>query len=79
LDPFSDDFLTVHLLMILVAFGGLSFARFWGEFSHHPSIMSLLFFPRPLDEIVFEVLGEPRESAGHGSLMPSGNTDIQAT
>jgi hypothetical protein len=27
----------------------------------------------------FEVLGEPRESAGHGSLMPSGNTDIQAT
>jgi hypothetical protein len=40
--------------------------------------MSLLFFPRPLDEIVFEVLGEPRESAGHGSLMPTGNTDIQA-
>jgi hypothetical protein len=41
--------------------------------------MSLLFFPRGLDEIVFEVLGEPRESAGHGSLMPSGNTDIHAT
>jgi hypothetical protein len=40
--------------------------------------MSLLFFPRGLDEIGFEVLGEPRESAGHGSLMPSGNTDIQA-
>ncbi len=41
--------------------------------------MSLLFLARPLDEIVFEVLGEPRESAGHGSLMPTGNTDIQAT
>jgi hypothetical protein len=40
--------------------------------------MSLLFLARRLDEIVFEVLGEPRESAGHGSLMPSGNTDIQA-
>ena len=40
--------------------------------------MSLLFFPRGLDEIGFEVLGEPRESAGHGSLMPSGNTDIHA-
>jgi hypothetical protein len=26
--PFLDVFLTVHLLMILVAFGGLSFARF---------------------------------------------------
>ncbi len=39
--------------------------------------MSLPFLPRPLDEIVFEVLGEPRESAGHGSLMPTGNTDIQ--
>ena len=26
--PFLDGFLTVHLLMILVAFGGLSFARF---------------------------------------------------
>ena len=41
--------------------------------------MSLLFFPRGLDEMGFEVLGEPRESAGHGSLMPSGNTDIHAT
>jgi hypothetical protein len=41
--------------------------------------MSLPFLPRRLDEIVFEVLGEPRESAGHGSLMPTGNTDIQAT
>jgi hypothetical protein len=41
--------------------------------------MSLPFLPRRLDEIVFEVLGEPRESAGHGSLMPSGNTDIHAT
>jgi hypothetical protein len=41
--------------------------------------MSLPFLPRPLDEIVFEVLGEPRESAGHGSLMPSGNACIQAT
>ncbi len=40
--------------------------------------MSLLFLARPLDEIVFEVLGEPRESAGEGSLMPSGNTDIHA-
>jgi hypothetical protein len=39
---------------------------------------SLPFLPRRLDEIVFEVLGEPRESAGHGSLMPSGNTDIHA-
>jgi hypothetical protein len=52
--------------------------RFWGEFSHHPSIMSLLFFPRGLDEMGFEVLGEPRESAGHRWLMPSGNTDIHA-
>ncbi len=41
--------------------------------------MSLLFFPRPLDEIAFEVLRDLRESAGHGSLMPTGNTDIQAT
>jgi hypothetical protein len=69
----------VDLGSILNPLGGLSFARFWGEFSHHPSIMSLLFFPRGLDEIGFEVLGEPRESAGHGSLMPSGNTDIHAT
>ena len=49
------------------------------DFSHLSSIMSLLFLARRLDEIVFEVLGEPRESAGHGSLMPSGNTDIHAT
>ena len=41
--------------------------------------MSLLFLPRRLDEIEFEASGEPRESAGHGSLMPSGNTDIHAT
>ena len=41
--------------------------------------MSLPFLPRPLDEIAFEVLRDLRESAGHGSLMPSGNTDIQAT
>jgi hypothetical protein len=26
---------------------------FWGQFSHHPSIMSLPFLPRPLDEIAF--------------------------
>ncbi len=39
---------------------------------------SLPFLPRPLDEIVFEVLGEPRESAGHRWLMPSGIADIQA-
>jgi hypothetical protein len=50
---FLGALLTVHLPMILVAFGGLSFGRFWGEFLHHPSIMSLLFFPRPLDEIAF--------------------------
>ncbi len=49
------------------------------DFSHLSSIMRLLFFPRGLDEMGFEVLGEPRESAGHGSLMPTGNTDIQAT
>ncbi len=40
--------------------------------------MSLLFLPRRLDEIAFEECLEPDESAGHGSLMPSGNTDIQA-
>ena len=39
---------------------------------------SLLFLPRPLDEIAFEECLEPDESAGHGSLMPSGNTDIHA-
>jgi hypothetical protein len=38
-----------------------------------------VFLARGLDEMGFEVLGEPRESAGEGSLMPSGNTDIHAT
>ena len=37
-----------------------------------------MFLPRGLDEIGFEVLGEPRESAGHRWLMPSGIVDIQA-
>jgi L-alanine-DL-glutamate epimerase-like enolase superfamily enzyme len=41
--------------------------------------MSLLFFPRGLDEIRFEECLEPDESAGHRWLMPSGNTDIHAT
>jgi hypothetical protein len=40
--------------------------------------MSLLFFPRGLDEIAFEACFCPSESAGHGSLIPTGNTDIQA-
>jgi hypothetical protein len=40
--------------------------------------MSLLFFPRGLDEIRFEECLEPDESAGHRWLMPSGIVDIQA-
>jgi hypothetical protein len=67
------------LKAVLVAFGGLSFARFWGEFSHHPSIMSLLFFPRGLDEMGFEASGELRESAADRQFVSSGNTDIHAT
>jgi hypothetical protein len=40
--------------------------------------MSLLFFPRGLDEIAFEACFCPSESAGHRWLMPSGIVDIQA-
>jgi hypothetical protein len=40
---------------------------------------SLLFLPRPLDEIGFEASGELRESAADRQFVSSGNTDIHAT
>jgi len=41
--------------------------------------MSLLFFPRGLDEMGFEASGELRESAADRQFVSSGNTDIHAT
>jgi hypothetical protein len=41
--------------------------------------MSLLFFPRGLDEIAFEACFCPSESAADRQFVSSGNTDIHAT
>jgi hypothetical protein len=41
--------------------------------------MSLLFFPRRLDEIVFEVLGDLRPSVGNRQFIARRNAGIHAT
>jgi hypothetical protein len=41
--------------------------------------MSLLFFPRGLDEIEFEASGELRESAADRQFIARRNAGIQAT
>jgi hypothetical protein len=41
--------------------------------------MSLLFFPRGLDEIGFEASGELRESAADRQFIARRNAGIQAT